>query len=213
MKDLRTYLTGIGSSGALLAAVVVAFATLAGIVAFKGTPSSTEPRVSGSDVYVRADPSRTVPPARSGRPSGRAASKGAAPARRPDRAPGPAASSSAGSAAPTPVAEPVVPATGGPAPVAPDQPSPPPDPSPPVPPPPAPPPPTPIPSGNGDLSNLVNEVDETVAGATGIDPALGSTTKPITDPIDGAIGSLTGGHGLGVGDIDLPDPPKIIPGR
>lgn len=62
MRDLRTYITGMGSSGALLGAILIAFATLAGIVAFNGMPGgSTDQTGVGDDVFVRADPAPGAP--------------------------------------------------------------------------------------------------------------------------------------------------------
>ena len=54
MPDLRTYIAGIGTSGALIAAVLVAFLALGGIVAINGLPESSDP-ASGGSVLVEAD--------------------------------------------------------------------------------------------------------------------------------------------------------------
>jgi len=206
MRDLRTYITGMGSSGALLGAILIAFATLAGIVAFNGMPGgSTDQTGVGDDVFVRADPAL-------GAPAGPDRDRTRGNAR--DRSDSRGRTSPGGDArsAPTPVAvEPP-----GSAPPATSDPEPPSRTDPPHPPssePPAPTPtPTPVqpPSQEGDLGGLVSEVDDTVAGATGIEPGLGSATEPITDPVDDVIKGLSDGSGLGVGEIDLTETLKAV---
>ena len=59
MTELRTYIAGIGSSGALIAAVVVAFFALGGIVAINGLPESST-TASGGSVLVETGPSADV---------------------------------------------------------------------------------------------------------------------------------------------------------
>jgi len=58
-------------------------------------------------------------------------------------------------------------------------------------------------SGTNDIGNTVDQVDDTVTDATGIDLGLGDKTKGVTDIVDGAVGGLTGGRGLGLENVDL----------
>lgn len=202
MRDLRTYITGMGSSGALLGAILIAFATLAGIVAFTGMPGgSEEPTGVGNDVFVRADPAPEAPARadRSRRPTpDRSPPRGGG--RRPATGGDPGGSPAGVAVAPSGNAPPVT-----------QDPDPPSRPDPPQHPNPTPPTLPPLPSQEGDVGDLVLGVDETVAGATGIDSGFGPAMKPVTDPVDHVIKGLTGG-GLGLGEVDVVDPLKAVGG-
>ena len=191
MRNFRTYLAGLGSSGALIAAAIAGFIAVGAIVGFDALPGSSA-----------ADDSSTVM-VQSNAPEIAAASAvgpGAAPAA--DPAPGAGAAVAAATA---PAAG--APGTGG-APSGTDD-----IPVPDVPggdgttdPPGLPDPPVPPPDGGtNDVGGLVDEVDETVEDVTGINPDLGGATGGITDAVDGAVGNLTDGRGLGLDQIEIPD--------
>jgi hypothetical protein len=210
MNHLRTYIAGLGSGGALVAAVIVALIALGGVVAVEGLPDSSHP-ASAEDVLVQNEvpgtdvsnaPSETGVQAR-GR--GRIGD---------DNRNGPADNGSSGDGHPsfgdTPVAavpqplpssdssDDVPSLTPPPA----EPPSSPPhhpphhNPPGPQPHPPSPSPiPVPVPSQQGPLGGLVGVVNETVRGATGIDPHLPNVLAPVATPADDIIGGLTHGGG------------------
>lgn len=194
VSDLRTYITGIGSSGAVLGAVIVAFVTLAGLVAFNGMPGAGEDEApSGADVFVRAEapsPAAAEPKARrdgSGKRQPRKASpSGPRPARSSARRPsGRGGSPSGAGQAPSGIARPDRPSAPG----SPPPPSPPPPPKPPA----SKPPPSPKPpasNGGGPVEDIVDGVDDTVSATTGVDPGLGPAKKPITGAVDGALDQI-----------------------
>lgn len=200
-RDFRTLLPGLGTGGVLVALVVVAFVGLAGFVAFNGMPQrsseasqsetlipSTAPEVAATlaiDAGAPADTPADVP-------AGAAAAAAAAdPA---TAAPGaatpgggnPATGGGGDGDAPPGIGTGLPPVSGSP-PASPADPA-----------------PAPV---EGGVGGVVQEVDDTVAGATGINPGLGGITKPITDPIDDTINGVTGDLGLGevVPPVDLPD--------
>jgi hypothetical protein len=204
MQRLRTYITGLGSSGALLAAAIVAFLAVGALVAIDGMPGSSADATDRS-ILVDTD----APEA-----AAAAAILGAAPpAARPDRAaaeaaagpggsgPGGAAGSFSGSGSEGNAGSGsgdgtgIVPGDSGAGPA--------PGPAPGAGPSPAP--------GGGPAStgDLVGEVDRAVGGATGLDLGLGEKTKPITDSVDKAVEGLTGGR-LPGGVPQLPGLPRSL---
>lgn len=209
-RDLRTLLPGLGTGVVIVAAVVLAFATIGAFVAFDGTTQRSD-RAGQSEIVISDAPAAAVP----------ALNRAEAPAA--DRGPAsPIASASAADApgagalpadAPALVGDGARPdePTGGPDP----GPNPPDAPAPPssAPPPNAPAPSQPVPSGGivGDIGSIVGEVDDTIKGATGIDPGLGRATAPITKPVDDVVAGATAGQGLGLDDVQLPHVPQLLP--
>jgi hypothetical protein len=208
MNHLRTYIAGLGSGGALVAAVIVALIALGGVVAVEGLPDSSHP-ASAEDVLVQNEvPGTDVSNAPSiasgaqGRGRGRIGENGGkGPAKSDSRDGGPSFGDTSVASAPQPLPAPS--GSGGvPAPTPPlvEPPSSPPhhpphhNPAAPQPPPPSP-LPVPVPTHDGPIGGLVGVVNETVRGATGIDPNLPGTIAPVTTPIDDIIGGLTSGQG------------------
>jgi len=199
MSDLRTYITGIGSSGAVLGAVIVAFVTLAGLVAFNGMPGAGEDEApSGADVFVSANapsPAAAEPKARrkgSGKRQPRKASpsgprRARSSARRPS---GRGGSPSGAGQAPSGIARPDRPSSPGSPPPPSRPPAPPATKPPPASKPPPPPHKPPASNGGGPVEDIVDGVDDTVSGATGVDPGLGAATMPITGAVDGALDQI-----------------------
>jgi hypothetical protein len=188
MTDLRAYITGIGTGGILVGAVVVAFVALGGLVAIKGLPGTSAP-AGQQAVVVESGRSAHAAQRLEGpdpgsledtrRPSGRRSSIRPSPAPKATGAPVPVP-------APAPQPGPEGPPDGLTPPAA-TQPSP-----SPAPPPPGPAPvptPTPAPPQGGTITGLVAEIDQTV----GVSPGLSGLTEPVTIPIDETIGGLTGG--------------------
>lgn len=207
MRSTRTYIAGLGSSGALLAAVFAGFLGLGAIVAFDGLPGSS---ASSDDAPVIAQ-SRAPEIAAVSAAAPAAAAPAAAPTPLPAAAVAAPGSTSPPAGGPSP-SSPGAPGTpdGSDGPGNPGDPGNPDAPPPQAPPqaPPAPPPAAPVPTG--DVSHLVNEIDETVTGVTGLDLDLGGKTKPITDILDNTVNALTGGRGLGLGNLNLPDLPRVV---
>ncbi len=194
MRTIRTNIAGLGSAGSLLGAVIVAFVAVGAIVAFDGLPSAT----AGSDAGTVVVDNTNAPEIAAASAAG----------------PGSAAPSATPLAAPASLAAPDAAGAGtGSSPGSGQNGNPPPGQppgEPPVDPPVDPPVPPPDSVPVGDTAGAVNEVNDTVKGATGIDLGLGDTTKGLTDVIDGTIKDITGGRGLGVGKTNLPDLPKVI---
>ncbi len=59
-------------------------------------------------------------------------------------------------------------------------------------------------------SNVVNQVDQAVTDATGVNLDLSGKTSGVTGAVDDAVGGVTGGKGLGLGQVDVPDLPRVI---
>ena len=201
MTDLRSYIAGLGSSGALVAAVVVAFLTMGGIVAIKGKPQRSTMANDGA-VLVEADA------------RGEAKDAGATSEGRDQRAEAGAGRSrdgngssgnggDAGAATPPGSGpQPVQPPPGptfppGLTPPAPQPPAPnpqppdPPDPKPPTPPaaqPPKPPQAVPPPRPVG---GLIEGAEDAAGDVVGFEPGVAAPIAPITDPVDGVIGEIT----------------------
>lgn len=182
-------MAGFGSGGALLGAVLAGFVAVGALVAFNDLPSSSA-STGGETILVDTT---------------NAPEAAAVAATGPAGAPGPTAPAAAAAVAALPVAAPLAPGSvpglirgGGPD--RPDVPGPGPGPLPP--PPPEPPAPT-----VGDLGNTVNQVNDTVEGATGIDLDLGGKTGGITGGLDEVIRGITGGRGLGLDQLELPRAP------
>lgn len=190
MKTIRTYVAGLGSGGALLAAVVIGFVGLGAIVAFDGLPStsassddatviaeSSAPETAAVAAAAPASAPAAAPtaPAAAGVPGapGGGGTGGGGSAGGPDGAPGAGPPEPPGTPPPT---EPTQP--GGPAP-APADPA-------------------------GAVTGVIDAVDGTVEGTTGVDPDLGGKTGPITDILDEAVKELPGGRGLGLEKAELP---------
>lgn len=209
MTDLRTYIPGMGSSGALIAAVVVAFFALGGIVAIKGLPESSDPASAGI-VLVETGPRDDVTAVEA---------SAATPAKRADVDPRPGRDTSggepggggndgnsppAGEGTPQPVDPSPAPTDPpGLTPPAPDPPDPSPQPQPPPPPNPQPqPPPTPPQPAppKGPVGGLVEGADGAVGDIVGFHPGIAEAVVPITGPIDGVIGVITN-------PIPLPEAP------
>ncbi len=60
------------------------------------------------------------------------------------------------------------------------------------------------------MSNVVNQVDQAVTDATGVNLDLSGKTSGVTGAVDNAVGGVTGGKGLGLGQLDVPDLPRVI---
>jgi hypothetical protein len=209
MRNLRTYLAGLGSGGAMLGAAVAAFIALGAIVGFDGLPSSSADSDS-SAILVQSN-APEIAAANSVGPAAAPAAVAAAGA-------GAAAAGTGGGA------------TGGPGAVnnggntnngdttGDDSGLPP--PTPPAggdngPPDdggggePIDPPPTPAPS-SGPVGNAVDQVDGAVQDTTGLDLDLGGKTGAVTGAVDGVVGGLTGGQNLGLDDVKLPTLPNVV---
>lgn len=166
MNPLRSYIAGLGSGGALIAAVVVALVSLGGVVAVEGLPGSSK-SASAQNVLVKNEMAAL---------DDDAIRATAPPSRVPSLIPPPGAPHTFPPANPPHHNPPN------------HQPTPPPA------------VPTPIPTHQGPVGGLVVVVNETVHGATGVDPHLPGAIAPVTNPIDEVIAGLTGGN--------LPPPPK-----
>ena len=215
MTHLRAYIAGLGSGGALLAAVIIALIALGGVVAVETLPDSSR-SASADDVLVQSGAPGTGESAETSsgsaaqardRGRGHGNAGGGARDHRDHRsgavhggAPG-FDGEAVGSPQPLPPTSPpsdlptlTPPPSDEDPPQPPEDPHPnPPDPKPPKPP--KSPVPVPVPSGQGPVGGLVGVVNETVRGAGGTDPHLPGTITPITNPIDEIIGGLTGGKG------------------
>jgi hypothetical protein len=188
MRTLRAYLAGTGATGALIAAAVVAFLTLAALVAFNGLPGGEESdeeslfvgpgggaaqaaatALAAAPGAVAAVPA-PVGPGAAGGPLVAGGGPGGGPGGGgPGGGPG-------SPTAPTPPG--VGGTTTGAAPA----------------------------GGTGPVGGLVDQIDETTGGA-GLDLGLGETTDPITGPIDQTLEENLPGADDAVGDItgNLPD--------
>jgi hypothetical protein len=196
MRNFRTYLAGLGSGGALIAAAIVGIIALGAIVGIDGLPTSSADDNSSAvivqsnapEIAAAASVGPDAAPAPDAAP-GAAAAVAAATA--PGAAPGAAPTGSGGSGSddtlPTDPGD--VPGGDGDGTDPPGLPEPPP----------------PTDNGTNDVGGVVDEVDETVEDVTGIDAGLGDATKGITDILDGAVGGLTGGEGLGLDQVEIPD--------
>ena len=183
MPHLRTYIAGLGTSGALIAAVLVASLTLGGIVAVNGLPERSEPASDGS-VLVQVDQregeagtavraTAEAPPERRGDDAS-PATDGERGGRGDESVPGPTEGT------PQPVAPAPTDPPGLTAPPNPPQ-QPPADSKPPPPPRPAPP--------SGPVGGLVEEADGTAGDIVGFHPGIAEAIVPITGPIDDAMAS------------------------
>ena len=189
MHRFRTYIAGIGSSGAILSAIAVAFLALGAIVSTDGLPIGS---AESSDAAVEVDSSAPEAAAAA------AALASLAPAADPAAAAPAAGAGGTRGGGPAAVGAPTGGGPGtapGPTDFGPG--------NPPVTPPTDPPPPV-APAPTGDTAGLVGEVDETVRGATGVDLGLGQLAKPATDILDKTVQGLNGGRPLGLGEVDLP---------
>lgn len=194
MHRLRSYIAGIGSSGAILSAIAVAFLALGAIVSTDGLPIGS---ADSSDAAVEVDSSAPEAAAAAAAFASLAPATDAATAAPGAGGPATAGGGPAGpgptgggvdTGAPTVPTDPGGPGPGGP----------------PVSPPPATPPSVPPPAPTGDAAGLVGEVDETVTAATGIDLRLDQVTKPATGLLDKTVQGLNGGRPLGLGAVELP---------
>ncbi len=205
MRNLRAYLAGLGSSGAMIGAVIVGFLALGTIVGFNGLPSTSAD--SNSDtVLVEDSNAPEFAAAAAARPAG-------APAATPARAAGTGTGAGGDGAAPATAApndgsgpgdgqtNPGDPGDGDPGTTDPPEPT-----SPPAPPPTSP----PAPTGSSDVGNLAEEANDAVTDVTGTDLNLDGATKGITDTVDNAVGGLTGGRGLGLDGVDVPKLPGVV---
>jgi hypothetical protein len=194
MKTVRTYFAGLGSGGALLAAVIAGFLTLVALVAFDGLPSSSGDSDDGAVLVesnapeiaaaaaATADGAPAATPATPATAGGGAAGAAGGDGDGAGTAPGGGGGSGPGGDGTNPSAPPPPGSGSGPAPG-----------------------PAPGGGGGGDVAGVVGEVDDTVTGTTGIDLGLGDKTKPITDAVDGVIDGLNG-------ELDVPDLPRIVDG-
>ena len=172
--DLPTIAPGVGSGGFLVAAIVVAFMALAGLVAFQGTtPTRSSDAPAGQTVIAGAGNGGVGPSsaatASAVRPGGdgargaggAAAGAGGGTASAGDTAGGGADATESLPQPPvgTPPSGPETPAPPDIGPTAPTQPG---------------------LAPAGDVGSLVNELDETVAGVSPVDPGLGEATAPLT---------------------------------
>jgi len=209
----RSYIAALGSSVALLGAVVLACAALSGMVGAGGFPEGSgdagvsqifvDSETPAADLFAAADPLFDAPDAPDA--GGTAA---AAEQRGTDRGQGQGAGADAdgaddpgaendGAATGTPDA-PDSPDTGGGSPAGDDPAEEP--PSDPAPPPAGEPPaqaPAPAaPTGGSDeagpLGTTVEGGDQLVTGVTGSDPGLSEVTAPVTGPVDDVVGGLLG---------------------
>lgn len=192
MTGIRSYLAGTGAGGSLLAAALVAFVSVTAFVAFDGVPigsgedgaetvSIDGPAAAAATAAAAAGPPATVAATPAG-PAAAAAAPGApgpGPGATADGAPGggPGAAPGAGAPGGGSATAGDVPAPGGAAP--------------------------PAPAAN-PVDDVVAGVDQTVQGATGVNPNLGGATKPITGAVDdvlqGVTGNDLGGHVNDVND-------------
>ena len=195
MRSVRTYLAGLGSGGAMLAAVAAGFLTLGTLVSFEGLPGSS----SRSDEGVVIAQSKAPEIA-----AVAAAAPGAAPAAGPGFSTLAAAErrrragrrrlrTSPQALVQVPIPRPI---PIRPVPI-----------------------PRPIPirpvlilrrPRPATWPALWRRSTTPSPGATGIDLGLPDKTKPITDILDNTVGGVTGGRGLGL-KPDLPDLPKLTP--
>jgi hypothetical protein len=212
MTHLRTYIAGLGSGGALIAAVIVALIALGGVVAVEGLPDSSH-SASAEDVLVQNEvPGTDVTNAPSTQTGAQARGRGrigggtrGKPAQNASGGGGSRFGDATATAAPVP--QPLPPAD-----VSDDLPSltppladppsssphhPPHHNPPPFQPPSLPPPtgPVPVPTEQGPVGGLVGVVNETVRGATGADPHLPEVLAPVATPVDDILGGLTHGGG------------------
>lgn len=202
MRNLRTYLAGLGSSGAIIGAVVAGFLALGTIVGFNGLPSTSSD--SNSDAVLVEDSNApefaAVAAARpSGAPAANPARGGANAAGGGDG--GAAAGSGPSSGDGTSGQGPTDGGADGPDGGNPGT-TPPTEPTTPT--------PAPTPTSGGDAGHLVDEVDSAVNDVTGTDLNLGGATQGATDVVDNAVGGLTGGRGLGLDNVDVPKLPGVV---
>ena len=209
MRNLRTYLAGLGSGGAMLGAALAAFIALGAIVGFNGLPSSSADSNSKA-ILVQSN----APEIAAANSVGPAAAPAAA------AAPGAAAAVAAGagnagntnggttnggpdsgdtgtedlppdvSGVPGPEGNGNPPDNGGGGET-------------------VDPPPTPT-GDTGDVGSVVNDVDNAVEDTTGLDLDLGGKTSGVTGAVDDVVGGLTGGQGLGLDDVQVPNLPNVV---
>ncbi len=179
MTGVRSYLAGTGASGSLLLAALVAFVSVTAFVAFEGVPFGSGEDGAETASIGDSGSAAAIATAAAGPPAAVAAT--------------PAGPGAAG--------------PGGPGAAGPE------GPSPAVPPQAAPPAsqfralparrrrsgdrrrasrrPAPTPATN-PVDDTVAGVDQTVQGATGVNPNLGGATKPITSAVDEVLQEVTG---------------------
>lgn len=187
MHRLRTYIAGMGSGGAILGAIALAFVVLGAALATDGLPIGS---AESSDDAVQVDSNAPEAAAAAAALASLApAADAAVPATAAGGTPGTAGAGTPAGTVPGGPGESLDPGAlpGGP------------DDAPPTEPPPVPPA-----EPTGDVAGLVDEVDETVQGATGIDLGLGAVTEPATGILDKAVKGLNGGRPLGLGVAELP---------
>lgn len=188
MHRVRTYIAGIGSSGAILGAIAAAFVVLGAIVSTDGLPigsaqsgnaavqvDSNAPEAAAAAATLAslgpADTPAPTPAAASGGGGGTGPGAGTAssPAGGPPLDPGSLPDGTVGPTGPT---TPVDPA-----------------------------PPTPPPTSGGGVSGIVDQVDQRVEGLTGVNPGLGDLTAPATGAVDHTLGNLHDSGALGGGGL------------
>lgn len=183
MTGIRSYLAGTGASGSLLLAALVAFVSVTAFVAFEGVPIGSGDDGADTVSIDGPDSAAATAVAAAGPPAAVAATP-AAPGLAAAGAPGAPGALGPGAAvgAPGAPAAGVPGAPGGGSATATDVP--------PV-------GPAPTPATN-PVDDAVAGVDQTVQGATGVNPNLGGATKPVTGAVDdvlqGATGNDLGGH-------------------
>jgi hypothetical protein len=186
---VRTYIAGIGSSGAILCAIAAAFVVLGAIVSTEGLPIGS---AQSSDAAVQVD--SNAPEAAAAAATLASLAPADDPAPTAAAGPGGGAGAAAGAPGSAPAGgETLDPGTLPDGTVDPGDPTDPVDPSPPVSPPPTP--------GGGGVSGIVDNVDQSIENATGINPGLGDLTGPATGAVDQTLDNLQGGKPLGGGAL------------
>jgi hypothetical protein len=190
----RSYIAGIGASGALVGAAVLAIVLLGTLLAFEGFPiagggaNAESVQIDAGEDGVATATAAALGAAPTAVAAAPGAAAGAAPAAAGGGAGAGAGAGGYGAGVPGAPGD-----TGTTAPGAPGAPAP----GPTAPAPPGAPAPT-APSSGNPVSDAASGVDSVVEGATGVNPNLGDTTAPLTDGVDQVLEDTTdndlGGH-------------------
>lgn len=187
MHRLRTYIAGMGSGGAILGAIALAFVVLGAALATDGLPIGS---AESSDAAVQVDSNAPEAAAAAAALAALApAADAAVPATAAGATPGTTGPGTTAGTVPGGPGESLDPGAlpGGPGDGPPTEP-----------------PPEPPGQPTGDVAGVVDELDETVQGATGVDLGLGALTEPATGILDTTVKGLNGGKPLGLGDAEVP---------
>jgi hypothetical protein len=182
--SVRSFLAGTGASGSLLLAGLVALVSVTAFVGFDAVPFGSGDAGSGTVSLERsqgagAAAASAAAAAVAGAPAAVAAAPAAPPAAPGAPAPAVAAAGGTGGGTAPGGAPPITGAPGGGGGTQTD----------------IPPAPTPTAAApTNPVDDLVTGVDDTVETATGINPNLGGTTKPVTGLVDQTIQNLTGNN-------------------